>query len=102
MVLGPGQVVEGQVSFPDVLVGSPVLRVDGERLLVDGNGGGGITVLPGRVGQPVVGVGVLAVTSHHALQETDGRGEVTGLDRLHRGRLVRIPGSPGATTRPRL
>src|SRR5262245_36035091 len=35
MLLRLGQVVEGQVRLADVLVGAPVLGIDGEGLLVD-------------------------------------------------------------------
>src|SRR6266481_6033675 len=61
MFLGVGQIVEHEVRLPDVLVGALVLGVDGERLLVDRNGGAGVAVLTGGIREPVVGIRVLPV-----------------------------------------
>src|SRR4030095_3896775 len=44
-VLGRGAVPEHEIALADVLVGAAMLGIDGERLLVDRDGRGGIAVL---------------------------------------------------------
>src|SRR5690349_11520599 len=95
VLLGVGQVAEHQVRLADVLVRALVLGVDGERLLVDRDGGGRVAVLARRVGEPVVGIGVLGVTRGHALEERDRLRVLARLDRLHRGGVLGILGLGG-------
>src|SRR5262249_32137286 len=54
MLLGLGQVTQYEIRLADVLVGATMLGVDGQRLLVDRDGLGGVPVLARAVGKPVV------------------------------------------------
>src|SRR5207342_1797516 len=88
MLFGFGQVVQHEIGFADVLVGTEVLRVDGEGLLVQRDRLGGIAVEPRGVGQPVPRVGVARRALDSALEQRDRLRILLGLDGLYAGRVI--------------
>ena len=95
MLLGFWQVAQHEIGLADVLMGATMLRIDGEGFLVDRNGGRGVAVLAGGVGQPIVGIRVLAIARDDPLEKADGCGVVLGLDRLDGGGVLGILGLGG-------
>jgi hypothetical protein len=82
MLLRLCEVAEHQIGLADVLVGAAVLRVDGERLLVDRHRAPRVAGLARAVAEPIVGVGVAVVAGHDSLEETDRGGVVAPLHGL--------------------
>src|SRR5262245_55606979 len=69
-----------------------MLGVDGQGLLIDRDRSRGVAVLADRVGERIVGIGIVAVTGDDAFEQRNGRRKVVGVDRLHRGRVVGVLG----------
>jgi hypothetical protein len=91
------KVVEGEIGLADVLVGAEVLGIERERLFVDRYRFRRVAILPGRIGQPVVRVGVRGLTRHDLLEHRDRAPVLLGVDGLHRRRHRRIPGLASPT-----
>src|SRR5205807_3506657 len=80
VLLRLGKVPEHQERLPDVLVRAPVLWIDGQSLLVDGDGLGRVTALASAVGKPVVGIRVPVVSGDDRFEGANRRRIVSALD----------------------
>ncbi len=90
MLLGLGQIAGLQIGLADVFVRALVLRIEGQRRLVGGEGRVEIAPVAQRIAEKVVGVGVLRIGGHGLSQQRHGTGEILGFGGLAPGHEVGI------------